>query len=275
MSFKKNDCNNYIHCIAIIHLFSFAVSDFFILTTLATIDKMPAMKSIKRICMVSTHGYFDPIPQLGRTDTGGQVVFVLELSKAMAAHGITVDIVTRWFDESKRQIDPVHDCLKTRIIRIHSGDWKFIRKEDIYEILPELEKNLIAFINESSLEYDLFHGHYVDGGIVAVDVAEHFKKPSFFTAHSLGAWKKARMGGNPVEMEKVYNFTHRIHEENRIFSSVLAQTATTSIQRTLFKQYYNFESDAIEVIPPGVNIHTYNPNETEEDKRLKIPGKYI
>ena len=33
-----------------------------------------------RIAMLSTHGYVDPIPKLGRTDTGGQVVYVLKLA---------------------------------------------------------------------------------------------------------------------------------------------------------------------------------------------------
>ncbi len=67
-------------------------------------------KNIKNICMLSTHGYFDPIPQLGRTDTGGQVVYVLELAKALSSQGCKVDIYTRWFDKSKKQVDPVPDC---------------------------------------------------------------------------------------------------------------------------------------------------------------------
>jgi mannosylfructose-phosphate synthase len=233
------------------------------------------MKSIKHICMVSTHGYFDPEPQLGRTDTGGQVVFVLELSKAMATHGIKVDIITRWFDKGKPQIDPLPDCTDVRVIRIHSDGWQFIRKEDIYDTLPELKQELIAFINKHALAYDIFHGHYVDGGIVAVDVAKSFEKPSFFTAHSLGAWKKARMGGDPDGMEKLYHFKHRIAEEQRIFASVVAQTATTAIQKDLFKEYYGFEGQNIDVIPPGVNIHVYNPEETAEDKKLTVPDRYI
>jgi mannosylfructose-phosphate synthase len=225
--------------------------------------------------MVSTHGYFDPIPQLGRTDTGGQVVFVLELAKAITTHGIGVDIYTRWFDRSKEQIDPVPDHPDVRVIRIHSGEWKFIRKEDLYDTLPELKKNMIQFITDQNLHYDIFHGHYVDGGIVAIDVAEHFKKPSFFTAHSLGGWKKARMGGDSEKMEKLYNFEHRIEEEKRIFRSVVAQTATTAIQKELFGKYYGFHSENIEVIPPGVNIHLYNPTETDADRKLEVPERYI
>ena len=33
------------------------------------------------ILMISTHGYVGAEPELGRPDTGGQVVFVLELAK--------------------------------------------------------------------------------------------------------------------------------------------------------------------------------------------------
>ncbi len=41
-------------------------------------------KKFNRIAMLSTHGYFDPVPQLGRTDTWGQFVYVLELAKAIS-----------------------------------------------------------------------------------------------------------------------------------------------------------------------------------------------
>ena len=68
---------------------------------------MSSQKPLKHIAMLSTHGYFDPVPKLGRTDTGGQVVYVLELAKAIALKGIKVDIFTRWFDKSQLQLDPV------------------------------------------------------------------------------------------------------------------------------------------------------------------------
>jgi len=93
-------------------------------------------KKIKSIAMLSTHGYFDPVPTLGRTDTGGQVVYVLELAKALAKAGIKVDIYTRRFNESQLQVDPVPGPPDVRVIRIHSGPWEFIPKEFIYEHLP-------------------------------------------------------------------------------------------------------------------------------------------
>ncbi|MBU0580219.1 MAG: glycosyltransferase, partial [Candidatus Margulisbacteria bacterium] len=158
----------------------------------------------KRVCMLSTHGHFDPVPQLGQTDTGGQVVYVLQLARAISRNGIKVDIYTRWFDYKKKQVEDVPDTNGVRVIRIAAGPEEFIPKEEIYEVLPELSQNMVNFIKENKLEYDLFHGHYVDAGMVTLDVAKALNKPAFFTPHSLGAWKREQMGGDPAEMEAQY-----------------------------------------------------------------------
>jgi mannosylfructose-phosphate synthase len=232
--------------------------------------------NLKKICMLSTHGYFDPVPQLGRTDTGGQVVYVLQLARALTTHGIKVDIYTRWFDRDKPQIDPFPDNADVRAIRIPAGPWDFIPKEEIYDVLPELAANMTAFIREHSLDYDLFHGHYVDAGIVTIDVAAALDRPAFFTAHSLGAWKKEQMGGNPAEMEKKFNFSHRIAEELRVFRAVKAQTVTTEVQREKLRELYGFVSENVTMIPPGVDIHTFRPLESGEARMdIGLPERYI
>ncbi len=235
----------------------------------------PELK-IKNICMLSTHGYFDPVPQLGRTDTGGQVVYVLQLAKALFKSKIKVDIYTRWFDFAKKQIDSVPDYPDVRIIRIPAGPEKFIRKEDIYDILPEFAENMIKFIKTNNLHYDLFHGHYVDAGIVTLDVAKAFGKPAFFTAHSIGAWKREKMAGNSEVMEKKYKFKHRTVEELRIFKTVKAQTVTTKLQQEKIEQLYGFTADNIVVISPGVDIHNFQPFKPNEKKiKTDLPEKYI
>ncbi len=230
------------------------------------------------MCMLSIHGYFDPVPQLGRTDTGGQVVYVLELSKALSKNGFKLDIYTRWFDKSKKQIDPVPDYPNVRIIRIPAGPWNFIPKEQIYDVLPELVKNMIKFIKDNNLKYDLFHGHYVDAGIVAVDVAKAFNKPCFFTPHSLGAWKRDQMSGNKEEMEKKYNFNHRIKEEIRVFKSVNGLTLTTKLQMEKLNKLYNYYADNIYIISPGVDIHRFHPIKLDKNKKqikTNLQDKYI
>jgi mannosylfructose-phosphate synthase len=226
--------------------------------------------------MASTHGYVDPVPQLGRTDTGGQVVYVLELARALATHGISVDLYTRWFDRSARQIDLVTDDQKVRVIRIPAGPWEFLPKEVIYDVLPELATNMVGFIRDHNLDYDLIHGHYVDAGVVTLDGAAALRKPVFFTAHSLGAWKRDQMKGDAGEMEKKYNFNHRIAEERRIFRTVTAQSMTTELQKEKLAQLYNFESDNVVVIPPGVNVHVFHPPQSGDMKPGgENPNRYV
>ncbi|MBN1338701.1 MAG: glycosyltransferase [Bacteroidales bacterium] len=213
--------------------------------------------NFKHIGLLSTHGYFDPVPQLGRTDTGGQVVYVLELAKAIARHGIKVDIITRWFEKEKEPYDPVPGHPAVHVVRIPCGPWEFIPKEFIYDVLPALRDNFLDYIRKNQIDYDLFHGHYVDAGIVAIETAKELGKPSFFTAHSLGAWKRDQMGGDPDEMEKNFNFGLRIAEELRIFRTVNAQSLTSVLQKEKLNTLYPFDADNIEIIPPGVDVHRY------------------
>ncbi|UCF04214.1 MAG: glycosyltransferase [bacterium] len=231
--------------------------------------------NIKRIAMLSTHGYVDPVPQLGRTDTGGQVVYVLELAQALTKRGVGVDIFTRWFDRERRQVDPLPDCTEVRVIRIPSGPWEFIPKEQIYDVLPELASNMVSFVREQGLDYDLYHGHYVDAGIVTLDVVKELGRPAFFTAHSLGAWKREQMCGDPEEMEKQYNYTHRIAEEKRIFESVVAQSVTTELQHEKLDTLYGYTGENVEVIPPGVDVHTFHPAAPGEAKPDWLGDRYI
>jgi mannosylfructose-phosphate synthase len=230
----------------------------------------------KHIAMLSTHGYFDPIPLLGETDTGGQVLYVLELAKALAAKGTKVDIYTRWFDHNRQQINPLSDSPDVRVIRIPAGPWEFVIKEEIYKYLPELTDNMASFIMNNNLEYDLFHGHYVDAGIITVEMENIFQKPAFFTAHSLGAWKKERMDGDPAEMEAIFHFNHRISEEKRIYKTLRGHTVTSQLQLEKLRELYDYQDDNVEIIPPGVNIHKYKPlGAGELPRKTDLPENYI
>jgi len=235
-------------------------------------------RSIGRVCMLSTHGYFDPVPELGKTDTGGQVLYVLQLAEGLTKHGVKVDIYTRWFDRSKDQVESLPGCPDARVVRIRAGGWEFIPKEQIYGVLDELASNMIDFIRDNSLDYDLYHGHYVDAGIVALDVARAFSRPCFFTAHSLGAWKRQRMGGDPVEAEKTFNFEKRIAEELRVFESVTAQTVTSVEEIAKIEELYGFRPSRIEFIPPGVDVRAFRPlepGERETETSIQLPAEYV
>jgi len=231
------------------------------------------MPKIKNICMLSVHGYFDPEPILGATDTGGQVTYVLELAKHLAQLGTKVDIYTRSF-EGKPESEPVNDDV--RVVRISCGPDQFIRKEDLFPHLDEFVDNMLAFMKANHLQYDVIHSHYWDAGYVSMKLAEKLHTHFFYTAHSLGAWKKEQMGGDPEAMEKLFNFSQRIHWENIIFRKARAQTVTTIDGKNTYKRLYDFESPDLVIIPPGVDTKRFRPLEPgETEQPLDVPDSYI
>jgi len=235
--------------------------------------KLKKKNKIKRICMLTVHGYVDPKPILGKTDTGGQVTYVLELSKALAKKGIKVDIYTRRF-QNKKAIERV--ARNVRIIRIPCGGKKFIPKEKLFPYLDAFVKNMYRFMQKNDLEYEMFHSHYWDAGYVAMKLTDRLNYFFVHTFHSLGAWKREQMGGDPREMEKLYNFKERVKCEKTTFKKVraLVMTSTDMIKRS--EKFYNYKGKKHIVLPPGVNTDVFRPLKNgEKNRRIDVPQNYI
>jgi len=122
-----------------------------------------------RVAFLSIHGYVDPEPNLGLADTGGQIVYVLEMAKNLSKLGVKVDIFTRLFENRKRE---EYVCESARIIRIPCGPQSFVRKEDLFPYLDELVKRFFLYISQEGINYDVIHSHYWDAGYVALKLRD-------------------------------------------------------------------------------------------------------
>ncbi|MEZ5186833.1 MAG: glycosyltransferase [Candidatus Nanopelagicales bacterium] len=210
--------------------------------------------------MISTHGYVAAEPPLGAPDTGGQVVFVLELSRKLAQLGYAVDIWTRRF-EKQRQIEAVDDDV--RIIRMDAGGPEFIPKEYLYKKLPEWGENALRFIKGRGLEYEFINSHYWDAGLAGQHLANVLDVPHIHTPHSLGYWKKFQMEQDsektPEEMEQQYNFGRRIHHEETLYRECDMVIATSPPQVDLLLEHYEVPRTKIKMIPPGYDDNRFFP----------------
>ncbi|TIL78251.1 MAG: glycosyltransferase family 1 protein, partial [Mesorhizobium sp.] len=101
-------------------------------------------------------------PPLGAADTGGQVVYVLELAKKLAQLGYAVDIWTRRF-EDQPPVDEVADGV--RVLRVACGGPDFIPKEYLHRHLLEWCENALRLIRRENLSYDFINSHYWDAGV--------------------------------------------------------------------------------------------------------------
>ncbi len=227
----------------------------------------------QRIMMISTHGYVAAEPELGRPDTGGQVVYVLELSKCLARMGFKVDILTRRF-ENQPASERVAE--RVRILRFPCGGKDFIPKEVLCDHIPEWVENAYRYIQSKHLNYSFINSHYWDAGMAGVALAKRLNIPHIHTPHSIGAWKRDQMAedGTPAEeLDRLYNFRRRIREEKLIYDECDALIATTAQQRDiLMRSEYGVPRSKIAVIPPGYDDTRFFP--VSEATRLALKSEY-
>lgn len=228
--------------------------------------------SPNRIMMISTHGYVAAEPPLGAPDTGGQVVYVLELAKKLGQFGYEVDIWTRRF-EDQPEIDEVDE--NVRIIRVACGGKDFIPKEYLYEKIPSWVKNAAGYIEKHGLSYSFVNSHYWDAGLAGQMISENLDIPHVHTPHSIGTWKKEQMLTDFPEdadsFEEKYNFSNRIRYETMIYNSCDLLIATTPIQVDKIESDYDISVNHIRMIPPGYDDNRFYP--MGESSRLALRTK--
>lgn len=224
------------------------------------------------IMMMSIHGYVGAEPELGKPDTGGQVVYVLELAKRFSRLGYRVDVVTRQF-ENQPEVDEINE--NCRVWRIPFGGKKFIRKEDMHDYLGDFVTNCLSAVRMRGQQYGVVYSHYWDAGWAGQKVAEELGVPHVHTPHSLGWWKHRNMGADITEeeMEKKYRFQERIHKEFLVYQMCDHVVATTEPQQELLIEQYNILDRHITVIPPGMDENRFFPVRQQERDEYRAKFK--
>lgn len=230
--------------------------------------------------MVSTHGYVAAVPPLGAADTGGQVVYVLELAKKLAQLGFAVDIWTRRF-EDQPEIDTVNE--RVRVLRMPCGGDAFIDKEYLVQHLDEWAEHVLRYVKKHRLTYQFLNSHYWDAGYATQRLAEALDVPHVHTPHSLGLWKKQLMEkdfpDDAANFERKYNFTRRIHEETLLYRTCDEVIATTPLQVDMIVGDYGAPAEQVHMIPPGYDDNRFFPMSVASRnalrQRLGYSGKAV
>lgn len=230
--------------------------------------------------MISTHGYVAAVPPLGAADTGGQVVYVLELAKKLAQLGFAVDIWTRRF-EGQPEIDTVNE--RVRVLRMPCGGDAFIDKEYLVTHLGEWAEHVLRYIKKHRHIYQFLNSHYWDAGYATQRLAEALDVPHVHTPHSLGLWKKQLMEkdfpDDAANFERKYNFTQRINEETLLYRNCDEVIATTPHQVDMIVGEYGAPAEQVHMIPPGYDDNRFFPvslaSRNGVRQRLGCSGKVV
>lgn len=243
-------------------------------------SKVPSPPGNKlKITLISLHGLVRAHePELGKdADTGGQIKYVLELSKELAGQTNVgeVELLTRQIIDPKvdSQYAELEERIsdRARIVRIPFGPRRYLRKEALW---PYLE----MFIDQTLVHFrrhgvpDVIHGHYADAGLAGAQLARLLHVPFIFTGHSLGRVKQQRLSlskSSPETLEKKYRFATRIEaEEIALETASMVVTSTNQEVEQQYKLYDHYVPSRMEVIPPGVDLSRFSP----ATKSWKTPG---
>ena len=210
-----------------------------------------------RILQITNHGLHEWQVTPGLPDTGGQNVYVNELSAAFVRLGHRVTIVNRGGYPhpltGEMRIGSVAGLDgHAQIVYLSDGTPSFVRKEDMEGHLPELAKELGELMAAGS--FDLILSHYWDGALLGV-LANHAQSeplPHYWIPHSLGALKRRNV--NPSAYAEL-RLDERIAAEHRIMAAVDGVVATSVAIGASAENDYSFPAEYF--LPPGVDYERF------------------
>ncbi|HEV7963887.1 MAG TPA: D-inositol-3-phosphate glycosyltransferase [Actinoplanes sp.] len=220
----------------------------------------------RRIATLSVHT--SPLEQPGTGDAGGMNVYIVEVSKRLAALGVEVEIFTRATDSS---LPPVVEMAPGVHVRhVTAGPFEGLSKE-------ELPSQLCAFTNgvlraEAAHPpgyYDLIHSHYWMSGQVGWLARERWGVPHVHTAHTLAKVKNRFIaaGDRPEPKARVIGEEQVIAESDRL-------VANTRFEAQDLVTCYDADPTRLTVVQPGVDLDRFRPGPAAAARaRLGLPAR--
>ncbi len=238
------------------------------------------------VAILSPHGYFGQQNVLGRPDTGGQIVYILDQVRALEAEmkgrlaeqGIDIEpriyIVTRLIPESDgtlcdQRIEDVHGTVGAKILRVPFLDdageviphW--ISRFEIWPHLDrfagEVEKELLA---ELGTRPDLIVGNYSDGNLVATLLAERLGGVTQCNiAHALEKTKYLYSDLYWRDNDDEYHFSCQftadliaMNAADFIITSTYQEIAGTSFSVGQYEAYASFPMPGLYRVVQGIDV---------------------
>ncbi|MEW5822501.1 MAG: glycosyltransferase [Cyanobacteriota bacterium] len=216
-------------------------------------------------------------------DTGGQIIYVIELAKALGnlSEVSRVDIVTRLFKDENHPgysipFENIND--KVGIVRVPCGPSKYLRKVELRDYIDEFYDNIQYYIETEEDKPDVIHSNYVDAGYVCNKLSKEHNIPHVFTAHSLGKPKLDDLRTKSSDLNGLdakYRFSKRIEAEQDIihYADALIISCEQEKQDQFSKYNVKLNDPRFKVITPGVNAKIFKPFWDESlkgDAKLKL-----
>jgi sucrose synthase len=248
------------------------------------ISRVP-MPLISKIAIISPHGWFGQTNALGKPDTGGQVIYILDQVRALEKHlskeirltGLDVDpkivVLTRLIPEAQdttcnQRKEGIFQTNNSYILRVPFRDGQYnIVKHWVsrFKIWPYLERFAEDASRELTSEFegrpDLIIGNYSDGNLVASLLSDKFDVTQCTIAHALEKTKYAFSDLHWQENEQDYHFSLQytadifsMNKSDFIITSTLQEIIGTQNTMGQYESYQFFSLPQLYQVVNGVNL---------------------
>ncbi len=199
--------------------------------------------------MLSEHA--SPLALLGSEDSGGQNVYVDQLSRGLSSLGFEVDIFCRRDrDDLPLEVDWADGV---RVVNLTAGPATFIKKDPMWKLMPRFRDNFLRYAVGQVPGYDLIQANFWMSGWVACQAAPLLDLPVVEIFHALGKLKRLHQGGADTSPED------RVTIEYGIIQDVDKIIAECPNEMEELVSLYDADPSKIEVIPSAVDVRTFRP----------------
>jgi sucrose synthase len=243
---------------------------------------------IFRIALISPHGWFGQEGVLGRPDTGGQVVYILDQVKSLEKQlqedielaGLDVlnvhpkvIVLTRLIPNSdgtlcNQRLEKIHGTEDAWILRVPFREFNPKLTQNWisrFEIWPYLETFAIDAEKELRAEFggkpDLIIGNYSDGNLVAFLLARQLKVTQCNIAHALEKSKYLFSNLYWQDLEDKYHFSLQftadliaMNAANFIISSTYQEIVGTPESVGQYESYKSFTMPDLYHVTSGIEL---------------------
>jgi sucrose synthase len=267
------------------------------------ISRVP-MPLISKIAIISPHGWFGQTNALGKPDTGGQVIYILDQVRALEKHlvkeirltGLDVNpkivVLTRLIPEAQdttcdQRKEEIFQTDNSYILRVPFRDSQYnIVKHWVsrFKIWPYLETFAEDAATELLSEFkgrpDLIIGNYSDGNLVASLLSDKFDVIQCTIAHALEKTKYAFSDLHWQENEQDYHFSLQytadifsMNKSDFIITSTLQEIIGTEDTMGQYESYQFFSLPQLYQVINGVNLFApkFNVIPPGVDEELYFP----
>ena len=222
---------------------------------MAETTRLTSGRAAPRIAVISMHT--SPTASLGQNQNGGLNVYVNEVATAFSDRGIATDIFTRCTpsDPELEQLAPL-----SRVIYLPAG--QDLDKYTLYAEVPGFANRILQFAMVEDLNYDLVFSHYWLSGEVACLLRPRMAAGWAHIAHTLGLVKNQTLAAGARPEPEL-----RIQVEKQIAAQADLLIGSTDDERADLVRLYGAAEEHVAVVPPGVDVSTFQPIDRDEARR--------